>query len=82
MMIRAYRIRGHLIADLDPLGLITKETHPELDPTTYGFDTKDRDRKIFLDDVLGLKYASINEIIEILLKTYSYVYSSTIYKFF
>ena len=70
MMIRAYRIRGHLIADLDPLGLIAKETHPELDPMTYGFDIKDRDRKIFLDDVLGLKYATLNEIIEILLKTY------------
>jgi len=47
MMIRAYRIRGHLIADLDPLGLTKSESHPELNPETYGFSAKDRDRKIF-----------------------------------
>ena len=70
MMIRAYRIRGHLIADLDPLRLAVSSEHPELNPETYGFEKKDRDRKIFLDDVLGLKYATINEILEILLKTY------------
>ena len=70
MMIRAYRIRGHLIADLDPLGLASNAEHPELNPETYGFTKQDRERKIFLDDVLGLKYATINEILEILLKTY------------
>ncbi len=70
MMIRAYRIRGHLIADLDPLGLTSNAEHPELNPETYGFTKQDRERKIFLDDVLGLKYATINEILEILLKTY------------
>ena len=70
MMIRAYRIRGHLIADLDPLQLNENKNHPELNPETYGFTLKDRDRKIFLDDVLGLKYATVNEILEILLKTY------------
>ena len=70
MMIRAYRIRGHLIADLDPLGLTKSESHPELNPETYGFSAKDRDRKIFLDDVLGLKYATVNEILAILLRTY------------
>ena len=70
MMIRAYRIRGHLIADLDPLRLTSNTEHPELNPETYGFGKNDRDRKIFLDDVLGVKYATINEILEILLKTY------------
>ena len=70
MMIRAYRIRGHLIADLDPLRLTLNTEHPELNPETYGFGKNDRDRKIFLDDVLGVKYATINEILEILLKTY------------
>jgi 2-oxoglutarate dehydrogenase E1 component len=70
MMIRAYRIRGHLIADLDPLELTEKNYHPELNPETYGFKKEDRNRKIFLDKVLGLQYATVNEILEILLKTY------------
>ena len=45
MLIRAYRIRGHLIANLDPLAIQEKE-HPELKPETYGF-TKDFNRKYF-----------------------------------
>jgi 2-oxoglutarate dehydrogenase E1 component len=70
MMIRAYRIRGHLQADLDPLGLIRKENCPELLPETYGFTENDLDKKIFLDEVLGLKYATLREILEILNRTY------------
>jgi 2-oxoglutarate dehydrogenase E1 component len=70
MMIRAYRIRGHLKADLDPLGLIKKENCPELIPETYGFTENDLDKKIFLDEVLGLKYATLREILEILNRTY------------
>jgi 2-oxoglutarate dehydrogenase E1 component len=37
MLIRAYRIRGHLVADLDPLGMRDQTPHPELDPKSYGF---------------------------------------------
>ena len=37
MLVRAYRIRGHLISNLDPLGLLKREQHPELKPETYGF---------------------------------------------
>ena len=70
MLIRAYRIRGHLIANLDPLSLQKKEEHPELKPETYGFEKKDYQRKIFLDGVLGLQYADLNQIIKILKKTY------------
>ena len=47
-LIRAYRIRGHLIANLDPLSLQKKQEHPELKPETYGFKQKDFSRKIFL----------------------------------
>ena len=47
MLIRAYRIRGHLIANLDPLNLQIKEEHPELRPETYGFKKSDYSRKIF-----------------------------------
>jgi len=71
MLIRAYRIRGHLIANLDPLGLMTREEHPELKPETYGFTKNDFNKKIFLDGVLGLQEAPLSEIITILKKTYS-----------
>ncbi|MGJ8560893.1 MAG: 2-oxoglutarate dehydrogenase E1 component [Litorimonas sp.] len=70
MLIRAYRVRGHLIADLDPLGLRKQGTHPELDPESYGFGPSDRDRDVFIDGVLGLEYASINQIMEIVTRTY------------
>ena len=71
MLIRAYRIRGHLIAKLDPLELMTREEHPELKPETYGFTKNDFNKKIFLDGVLGLQEATLLEIITILKKTYS-----------
>jgi len=71
MLIRAYRIRGHLTANLDPLGLMTREEHPELKPETYGFTKSDFNKKIFLDGVLGLQEATLSEIKTILKKTYS-----------
>ncbi len=71
MMIRAYRMRGHLHANLDPLGLAgQRDQHHELDPETYGFAGGDRDRPIFLDNVLGLEFGSVNEMLEILRRTY------------
>ena len=70
MLIRAYRIRGHLLANLDPLGLQEKEIHPELDPATYGFEAGDYDRPIFINYVLGLEIATLNEILAILRETY------------
>ena len=70
MLIRAYRIRGHLIANLDPLSIQKKEEHPELKPESYGFNKSDYNRKIFLDGVLGLQYGDLNEILAILKKTY------------
>ena len=71
MLIRAYRIRGHLIANLDPLSIQDKKEHLELKPETYGFKKKDYNRKIFLDGVLGLQYADLKQILNILKKTYS-----------
>ncbi len=70
MIIRAYRIRGHLVADLDPLGMRKEEPHPELDPRSYGFTEADMDRPIFIDNVLGLEVASLRQIIDILQRTY------------
>jgi len=70
MLIRAYRIRGHLIAQLDPLGLRDHGYRPELDPKSYGFTDADMDRPIFIDNVLGLQVASIREILDIVKRTY------------
>ncbi|MEL7544687.1 MAG: thiamine pyrophosphate-dependent enzyme, partial [Pseudomonadota bacterium] len=70
MMIRAYRVRGHLAADLDPLDLADREGHAELQPQTYGFTSADFDRPIFLDYVLGLETATIRQILDILQRTY------------
>ena len=70
MLIRAYRIRGHLTANLDPLGIQKREEHTELKPETYGFNIGDYNRKIFLDGVLGQQNATLKEILQILKKTY------------
>ncbi|HRK96524.1 MAG TPA: 2-oxoglutarate dehydrogenase E1 component, partial [Rhodospirillales bacterium] len=70
MLIRSYRVRGHLVAKFDPLGLEGMKYHPELDPKTYGFTEADYDRPIFLDYVLGLETATLRQIMEILQETY------------
>jgi 2-oxoglutarate dehydrogenase E1 component len=70
MIIRAYRIRGHLAADLDPLGMRDQTPHPELDPASYGFKGADLDRPIFIDNVLGLQIATMRQITDILKATY------------
>jgi 2-oxoglutarate dehydrogenase E1 component len=70
MLIRAYRMRGHFHAKLDPLGLEPARDHEELDPRSYGFTEADLDRKIFLDHVLGLDYATLREIVAICERTY------------
>jgi 2-oxoglutarate dehydrogenase E1 component len=70
MLIRSYRVRGHLEARLDPLGLTTPKAHPELDPRTYGFTEADMDRPIFLDMVLGKETATLREIMAICRASY------------
>jgi 2-oxoglutarate dehydrogenase E1 component len=70
MLIRAYRARGHFHADLDPLGLEPANNEEELDPRSYGFGEADLDRRIFLDNVLGLEFGTVRQIIGILRRTY------------
>src|SRR5438477_6485308 len=70
MLIRAYRMRGHFHAKLDPLGIEAPRDREELDPRSYGFVEGDFDRKIFLDHVLGMEYASLREIVAICERTY------------
>ncbi|MBY0562622.1 MAG: 2-oxoglutarate dehydrogenase E1 component [Hyphomonadaceae bacterium] len=70
MMIRAYRTRGHLNANLDPLGIEVRPPAPELDPASHGFGPGDLDRPIFIDGVLGMQTATVNEMLAILRRTY------------
>ena len=69
-LIRAYRLRGHLLAKLDPLEMMTTEYLDELHPEYYGFDKKNYDKKIELNGVINREKASIREILQFLKKTY------------
>jgi 2-oxoglutarate dehydrogenase E1 component len=69
-LVRAYRVIGHLEADLDPLGMTPHQPHPQLDPAFSGFHAEDMDRPIFIDGVLGLETATPRQIVDILKRTY------------
>lgn len=68
-LINMYRVRGHLLANLDPLKPIAKY-HPELDPNTYGFTVWDYDRQFITPRLAGLRTATLRDILDILQKTY------------
>jgi 2-oxoglutarate dehydrogenase E1 component len=70
MLIRAYRVRGHMEADLDPLGLKPIKPHADLDPATYGFSDADMDRPIFVNNVFGLETATLRQIVARVRATY------------
>ncbi|MCD6034932.1 MAG: 2-oxoglutarate dehydrogenase component [Rickettsiales bacterium] len=70
MLVRAYRMRGHLMAKLDPLNLEGGKGHPDLNPATYGFSEADYDRPIYLGGVLGHESATVREILATLRRTY------------
>src|ERR1700710_742798 len=69
MLIRAYRMRGHFHAKLDPLGIEAPRDREELDPRSYGFGEGDFDRKIFLHHVLSLEYGTLREIVSLCERT-------------
>lgn len=70
MLIRLYRVRGHLAATLDPLGLEKRTPHPELEPSFHGFTDADLDRPIFLNNTLGLDTATMREIMVLCRRIY------------
>lgn len=70
MLIRAYRVRGHLSAQLDPLKLENRPVHPELMARTYGFTESDYDRPIYIHNMLGVERATLREILFRLETTY------------
>ena len=69
-LIRAYRIRGHLIANLDPLDMMERKYLHELHPSDHGFNKEDYDKKIFLHSYMEKGYSTVNEIISSLKKIY------------
>ncbi len=70
LLIRAYRIAGHLKADLDPLGITELKYIPDLDPKTYGIEDTDMDKEVFIDGVFGINTITIRALISILEKNY------------
>jgi len=70
MLIRTYRVRGHLAADLDPLGLHQRELPADLTPEFHGITGDALDRPVFLDGALGFQRASVREIVEVLRRNY------------
>ena len=70
MMIRAHRAVGHIMANLDPLGIKVPATIPELDPSFWGFALEDMDKPIFIDGVLGLQTATLKQILDVCRNTY------------
>ncbi|MEQ1687561.1 MAG: 2-oxoglutarate dehydrogenase E1 component [Sphingopyxis sp.] len=70
MLVRTYRVRGHLAADLDPLGLQKQDIPADLTPEYNGFSGADLDVPVYLGGVLGLGQASIAELVAILRANY------------
>ncbi len=70
MLIRLYRVRGHLSAQLDPLGLVNRPLHPDLLPETHDFGPTDMDRPIFLNGALGFDYGTVRELLAVLQLNY------------
>ncbi len=69
-MIRVYRVRGHLLANVDPLGLAHQQEPADLDPSFHGFTDKDMDRPIYLGGQLGFESATVREILAVLRRNY------------
>ena len=68
-MINAYRVRGHLLADIDPLEYAVHR-HPELDPAFYGLTIWDLDREFVSGGLNGRMTAKLRDILDTLRETY------------
>jgi multifunctional 2-oxoglutarate metabolism enzyme len=69
-LINAFRVRGHLIADIDPLHAIPVQYHPELDIETYGLTIWDLDREFITGGLGGKESAPLREILDVLNRAY------------
>lgn len=69
-LINAYRVRGHLLADIDPLHAMPLLYHPELDIETYNLTIWDLDRLFITGGLGGTETATLREILDILQRAY------------
>ena len=69
-LVRAYRVIGHLEADLDPLKISPRVPHQQLDPAFYGFDEAKMDKPVFIAGVLGMDSATPRQMVDLLKRTY------------
>jgi len=69
-LINMYRVRGHLIAHLDPLDAEPPHIHPELDPATYGLTIWDLPRTFVADGLAGRDVATLDDILHVLRDAY------------
>ena len=70
MLIRTYRVRGHLAANLDPLGLAKRELPADLTPEFHGFSGDALDRPVYLGGTLGFEFATVRQIVAVLRANY------------
>jgi 2-oxoglutarate dehydrogenase E1 component len=70
MLIRTYRVRGHLAANLDPLGLSKQDLPADLSPEYHGFSGAGLDARVYLGGVLGLQWGTVREVVDILRRNY------------
>ncbi|MCJ2178890.1 2-oxoglutarate dehydrogenase E1 component [Novosphingobium album (ex Hu et al. 2023)] len=70
MLIRTYRVRGHLAADLDPLGLNQRQLPADLTPEYHGFTGAAQDRPVYVGGNLGLEWTTVRELVQILRANY------------
>ncbi|HEX9312862.1 MAG TPA: multifunctional oxoglutarate decarboxylase/oxoglutarate dehydrogenase thiamine pyrophosphate-binding subunit/dihydrolipoyllysine-residue succinyltransferase subunit [Actinomycetota bacterium] len=69
-LINMYRVRGHLLANLDPLATKKVLSHPELDPSFHGLSVWDLDREFYVDDVPGPNRRRLREVLDLMRDAY------------
>jgi 2-oxoglutarate dehydrogenase E1 component len=70
MLVRTYRVRGHLAANLDPLGLTQHELPEDLTPEYHGFTGEALDRPVYLGGTLGFEWGTVRQLVDTLRANY------------
>jgi 2-oxoglutarate dehydrogenase E1 component len=70
MLVRTYRVRGHLAANLDPLGLSKQDIPADLTPEYHGFSGADLDKRVYVGGTLGLEWTTVRELVDTLRANY------------